>query len=124
MTDETAKRLLIVDDEPDFGDFVRVVGEGLGYDTRVAQNVKQFQSLYDEFDPTVIIMDVVMPEEDGIQLIQWLGERGCGAKIIITTGFSPLYAELTDTMGTGHGLYVHSKLTKPVHLADLRRVLS
>ncbi len=37
------KRLLVVDDEPEFGELVRKVAAGLGYEARVATSGREFQ---------------------------------------------------------------------------------
>jgi len=39
----TEKRLLIVDDEPDFAEFVGIVGEQLGYETLKISDPKKFK---------------------------------------------------------------------------------
>ncbi len=44
----TDKRLLVVDDEPEFGEFVRKVATDLGYEVRVTTNGKAFQAAYHE----------------------------------------------------------------------------
>lgn len=69
------KRLLVVDDEPEFGELVRQVAAGLGYEVRVTTNGRAFQSAYQELQPTVIVMDMVMPEMDGNELVLWLMEQ-------------------------------------------------
>lgn len=58
------KRLLIVDDEPEFGEFVRRVAIGLGYEVWVTTHGRTFQDAYHEIHPTHIVMDMVMPEID------------------------------------------------------------
>ena len=50
------KRLLVVDDEPDFGDFVRQVAEGSGYEVTVTTGGKEFMEVYDDVDPTVVVL--------------------------------------------------------------------
>lgn len=118
-----AKRLLIVDDEPGFGEFVRQVALGLGYEVSVTTNGFDFQKSYPDFQPTKIILDMVMPDIDGNELLLWLLQQGYTADLIITTGFSPDYAQDAKTLAEFNGLRAVSTLVKPVGLAQLRAAL-
>ena len=83
------KRLLIVDDEPDFAEFVGIVGEQLGYETLKISDPRKFQDSYNEFTPDVIVLDMVMPEIDGVELIKWLTSQNATAKVVIISGYNP-----------------------------------
>ena len=119
----TERRLLIVDDEPDFGDFVHQVAEGSGYEVTVTTGGKEFMEVYDDVDPTVVVLDMVMPEIEGTELVQWLAGRRCDAKVIIVSGFNPYYASLAGKLGKIGGLSSMTTLVKPVSVAQLRAVL-
>ena len=119
----TERRLLIVDDEPDFGDFVRQVAEGSGYEVTVTTGGKEFMEVYDDVDPTVVVLDMVMPEIEGTELVQWLAARRCDVKVIIITGFHPDYAALAGKLGKIRGLNSVTTLVKPVGAGQLRTVL-
>jgi CheY-like chemotaxis protein len=120
----TNGRLLIVDDEPEFGEYVGRVGERIGLSVRVTTNAKTFKETFQSFDPTVIVMDIVMPEVDGIELIEWLSENECAARVILVTGFNPHYADATQKLGEARGMMSVTTLTKPVSLADLKAALA
>jgi CheY-like chemotaxis protein len=120
----SAKRLLVIDDEPAFGSFVKEVAEGMGYEVRVTAKADEFADTYESFDPTVIVLDVVMPEVDGIELVQWLAQEKCKAKIVIVTGYNPHYADAAKRLVSAGDLPSVMTLTKPVSLADLRGALS
>ncbi|HOB61511.1 MAG TPA: response regulator [Candidatus Competibacteraceae bacterium] len=118
------KRLLVVDDEPEFGELVRQVAVGLGYEVRVTTNGRAFQTAYQELQPTVIVMDMVMPEMDGNELVLWLMEQHYASNLIIITGYSPDYAKDASLLAEFKGLRSVNTLTKPIRLAKLREVLS
>jgi YesN/AraC family two-component response regulator len=84
---------------------------------------RDFKVAYNRFDPTVVILDMVMPEMDGIELVEWLGSVRCAARIIIISGYTPIYAKLAVTLGEAKGLLSISRLTKPVSLAALTTAL-
>ena len=120
----TGGRLLVVDDEPGFGEFVRKVGVKLGYEVAVTTSGREFMRRYDAFGPNVVVLDVVMPEIDGVELVQWLADRGADAHLVVVTGYTPDYAMLTKKLAEAKGLRSVVTLTKPVRLAALQKALT
>ncbi len=118
------KRLLVVDDEPEFGEFVRKVAVALGFEVEVTGDGKSFMKAYESFDPSVIILDLVMPGIDGVELVQWLVEHNCTAHLIVITGYNPKYAALAGKLAEARGLSSVTTLTKPVKLSRLRNALA
>lgn len=118
------KRLLIVDDEPDFGEMVARVAADLGYAVRVTTSGREFQTAYREVQPTLIVLDMVMPEMDGNELVVWLMEQGYAAGLIIITGYNPDYAKDAQLLAEFKGLRSVITLVKPIRLAKLREALS
>lgn len=118
------KSLLIVDDEIDFGKFVGEVGEGLGYEVTVTNSAVDFMKSYRSHQPSVIVMDMVMPGVDGVELIGWLAQQKCTSRILVVTGYNPRYVELAENLGGAKGLSSIKSLTKPIRLAELKAALS
>lgn len=119
----TERRLLIIDDEPDFCAFVREVAERLGFAVTATSDADEFKSSFDGARPDVIVLDVVMPQVDGIELVQWLSKQGCDSRVLVITGYNPHYAMTAAELGEAGGLVIES-LTKPIRAADLRAALS
>ena len=118
------KRLLAVDDNKPFLEFVRKVGVGLGYDVELASDGAAFKTLYESFQPETVVVDLIMPDIDGMELIQWLAEVDSRARVIVITGYSPEYASLAKMLGEGKGLNAVKALTKPIKAGDLRAALT
>ncbi len=118
------KRLLLIDDELGFRDFVGHVAGVAGFEVETTGHAKQFMEIYERFDPTVIMIDMILPDIDGFELMQWLVGKGCRARILVVTGYNPHYAEMAETIGTDAGLLSVQTLTKPVSLMELRAALS
>lgn len=119
------KRLLVCDDEADFGEFVRSVAEPLGYAVEIVTRSTLFSDAYERFRPTVVLLDMVMPELDGTEIIRWLSARGSSpARVIIATGFTPKYAEMARLIGEANGLVRVSTIAKPVRVEALRGALA
>ena len=47
---------------------------------------------YENFKPTTIVLDMIMPGIDGNELVLWLADKACAARLIIMTGYTPDYA--------------------------------
>lgn len=118
------RRLLVVDDDPGFGKLVRRVAERMGYDVEVVTRSREFPEAYKTMCPTDILLDVVMPDVDGIELMKWLAQEGCDARLTVVTGYSADYAEITVKFGRDNGLNLVAGLTKPASVDDLRRALA
>lgn len=118
-----ARRLLVVDDELDFAKFVARVAGTVGYEVEIATTGKDFEAAVLRGEPDVVVMDIVMPDTDGLMLIQWLAKRHCPARIILVTGFNPQYADAAQMLGTAHGISSITRLFKPISVADLTAAL-
>ena len=59
------KKVLLVDDDPDFVEAVKVIVASGGYDVRVASDGKEGLEAVAEERPDIIILDVMMPVMDG-----------------------------------------------------------
>ena len=68
------KKILLVDDESDILDFLSYNLENAGYEVRVAQNGLEGVKVAQEFLPDLIILDMMMPEMDGIETCERIRE--------------------------------------------------
>ena len=121
---EAVRRLLVVDDDPGFGELVRKLGVKLEFEVEVTSNGEAFMQAYDSFRPSVVMLDMIMPDIEGIELIEWLGERGADAHVIVVTGFWHRYAAMAKTMAEARNLRFVACLSKPVTLNDMRTALT
>ena len=117
------KRMLLIDDELGFREFAGKVAASAGYQVEVTSNAKDFMRFYQSFDPTLIVLDMILPEMDGFELMQWLITQNCEARILVVTGYNPHYAEMAETIGTDAGKLDVQTLTKPIGLMELRAAL-
>lgn len=117
------KRLLIVDDEPRFAAFVERVASRLGFAVEVTVHGSDFQAAYRRQPPDTIVIDMVMPDIDGNELILWLVDQRCRADILIITGYHPDYAVNARILAELKGLRSVVTLSKPVSVVRLRRAL-
>jgi DNA-binding response OmpR family regulator len=119
----TRKRLLIVDDEPRFAAFVERVAQRLGYDVEVTQHGRDFKAAYSRLKPDIVVIDMVMPDIDGNELVLWLVDQECAADILIITGYHPDYAVNARLLAEFKGLKSVQTLSKPIDVVRLREAL-
>lgn len=120
----TEPRLLMCDDEPNVGTFVRRIAEGLGFEMRFTDDAGEFGALYRVFRPHVVILDLIMPRTDGIELLRFLAEERSTAQILLMSGFEPHMRESAKLLGEAHFLNMAGIVPKPVRAAELRDLLA
>jgi len=59
------KQILLIDDDPDFVEAVKVIVENGGYDVRVAYDGQEGLEAVAEGKPDLIVLDVMMPVMNG-----------------------------------------------------------
>ncbi len=119
----SVKRILVIDDDPEIAAFVSDVSRQLGFEVDVATDSEEFKRKFHTTAPDVIVLDIVMPGEDGIELMRYLAEHDCRSGIIIMSGYNPLYLKSGETLARDWGLRAITSLTKPIELDTLEQAL-
>lgn len=117
-------RVMIVDDDPGFGAFVRKIAEGCGFEVVMTLDGAAFPSAYAANSPDLILLDLQMPGADGVELLRALADLGCTAPILVMSGFDAKVVDTARRLGEARGLKMGRVLTKPVRAADLRDILT
>ena len=91
----TGPVVLIVDDDPRLREYVRVNLEAEGYVVREAGSAEEGLSALDEQSPDLILLDVMMPQVDGWEMLRRVHEHtGVGAiPVIMFSGKVDEHAE-------------------------------
>ncbi|MCG8435743.1 MAG: response regulator [Gammaproteobacteria bacterium] len=75
MPDRELQKIMLVDDSADIREIARISLEQLGgYELKLCATAEQAIAEADEFDPDLFVLDVMMPETDGPQLLLKLKE--------------------------------------------------
>jgi CheY-like chemotaxis protein len=75
MSDEPKPIILIVDDEKEYAKATSKALEHYGYPAYVAYGAVEAMSLLKEITPRIILIDVMMPEVDGLTLLRHIGSK-------------------------------------------------
>ncbi|MGD0731591.1 MAG: EAL domain-containing response regulator [Terracidiphilus sp.] len=116
------QRILVIDDEIDVGEFVFATAQAMGFDCTPTTDAKTFLKELKP-DTTLIFLDLVMPEMDGVELLRLLGERKCTAGIILMSGSGKRIVESAGQLAQALGLTIAGTLHKPFRLAELEQML-
>jgi two-component system, response regulator, stage 0 sporulation protein F len=84
----TMATILVVDDEKPIQDLLRTVLETKGYRVLVAENGSEGLLLHQTDTIDVTIIDMIMPDTDGIEMLSKLTEESPDVKIVAMTGAS------------------------------------
>jgi signal transduction histidine kinase len=80
------KRILLVDDEKDIRDVLRLPLSDLGYDVLEAENGEEALRLFESAHPPVVLTDIKMPGMGGIELLQKVKRENPETEVIMITG--------------------------------------
>ena len=69
------KKILIVDDEPDILDILEYNLEKEGYEVAQAKNGNKAIAKANDFNPDLILLDIMMPKKDGIEVCRELRQK-------------------------------------------------
>ncbi|HUP92267.1 MAG TPA: EAL domain-containing response regulator [Solimonas sp.] len=119
-----AGRLLILDDDAAVGQTIMFVAEAAGMEARWVSAPQDFLREVAQWNPSHVAIDLVMPEMDGVEVIALLAERGCRARIIISSGVGSRVLDAARRSASEHGLDIAGVLPKPFMPATLRALLS
>ncbi len=72
MKGSKAKRILVVDDEPDVTDLLKYKLKQAGYEVETINDPFLIMSKAREFNPHLFILDILMPELDGIKICRMI----------------------------------------------------
>ena len=110
------KRVIVVDDDKQIQEIVTFVLDRNGFEVAVASNGQQLQSLLATQVPDLIILDVMMPGQNGYELFSALrGDlRTQQVPVIIMTAHAEnIYERISVDLGAA------DHITKPFHPLDL-----
>lgn len=122
QTDTSTYNLLVIDDDEGICDIVQFVAKEIGYNVAWTDRPEQFESLF-SCDLDIIVMDLHMPDVDSNELIRFLANNKCKAKLILLSehGYRALHE--AETFANNQGLNVLDILQKPIQVNKLKYVL-
>ena len=110
----SGQRILVVDDETSISDLISTSLRFVGFEVRTAATGSQALAVAEEFKPHAIILDVMLPDQDGFEVCRQIRNEGVNVGVLFLTakdGMEDKVAGLT----IGGDDY----MTKPFSLEEL-----
>ena len=116
-------RLLIVDDEPDIARLIEITARKLGFEVMSIHDSNRFEQGLEQFRPTIIFLDITMPDRDGVELVGHLAARNYAGQVVIMSGKNEIYIQMSAAIAKARGLAMAGTLTKPFRKDALQDLL-
>ncbi|HET9817896.1 MAG TPA: EAL domain-containing response regulator [Rhodanobacteraceae bacterium] len=123
MDAQRPRRLLILDDEQAVAQTVAFAAKRHGFSVRMSESAETFFDDVASVVPSHIIIDLLMPDMDGVEVLRNLAATGCHANIIMMSGMGTKVLESAQRVGIERGLRIIGILPKPFKPAELRALL-
>jgi two-component system nitrogen regulation response regulator NtrX len=115
-----AQRILILDDEPNIGNSLRMILEREGYAVTVTRTIADAKAVAGRAD--ALLLDVRLPDGSGIDLLRQLRERDFPAPIIMISGHATI-RDAVDATRTGAFDFLEKPLSRDKVLLSLKNAL-
>lgn len=107
--------ILVVDDEPDIRSLLREILEDEGYEVSLAENAEQARHARRQRRPDLTLLDIWMPDTDGITLLkEWAEAGGLETPVIMMSGHGTVETAVEATR-----LGAYDFIEKPLSLHKL-----
>lgn len=80
----SAKTILVVEDEASIAEVVSLYLKRAGFNVLIASDGRQAMNTFDRQHPDFVILDLMLPEVDGLSLTRWLRDRSDVPIIMLT----------------------------------------
>lgn len=108
-----AVRVLVVDDDQLLGEALASALESLGHRVRLARTAATGRELARETDPDVVVVDLGLPDADGLELLKQIRDQSAVPVLVLTGSTDP--ARRVEALDAGADDF----LGKPFRLAEL-----
>jgi two-component system, cell cycle sensor histidine kinase and response regulator CckA len=120
---ELPAKLLIVDDDEQVRSVLTLLLESEGYVVVPASNGREAEGLCRKISPDLVITDVVMPDQDGLETIQTICRNWPHLPVIAISGvLASGYLEMAKKMGADAVMY--KPIEREALLSEVRRLIA
>lgn len=116
-------KLLIVDDQPGITTVIQRTAAALGFETRTVRDPLKATDAFLDFMPDAVVLDIVMPEKDGLDLLEEMILSGHPARYVVVSGYGETYLRLAEGVARFHGVRTPALLRKPFRRDELVELL-
>jgi PAS domain S-box-containing protein len=119
------RRVLLVEDDPHLGEFVRESLQEAGYDVGWAQTVGDARRLAAEQSPALVVLDLILPDASGFQLLgEWRAQPELHhVPVVVLTGKELSSGESAYLSGHTSLVFQKQRPWQQELLAEIRRLI-
>ncbi len=117
-------RVLVIDDDHLVGAMLVAHARAAGFDARVTDDPETFYSLVSDWQPTFVVVDLVMGDVDGLAVLKVLAEMHTDAAVVIASGMGSKILDSARQFAAASGLSYGGVLHKPFRRTDVAEVLA
>jgi len=115
-------KIYIVDDDIQIAELLAATVESIGLNSQYFTSAKEFLQLsVDASD--IILLDLNMPDIDGIEVIRMLGKNECQAKLVLISGHDKGILHSAEQLAQAHLLKVIASFTKPFQMEEIKGLI-
>lgn len=115
---------IVVDDEHDMAEVFADAAEIAGYDAAIVTSSVTLLDLLRDRPVDVILLDIVMPDMDGFELLRELAAMRCPSRIFLMSGYSDSYLQTGNVLGAAYGLEIVGTMRKPLSISEITHLLT
>ena len=116
--------LAVLDDDPAVSETISMVAEGEGFSVHPFTDALTFLAALPALQPSHVVLDLLMPGMDGIEVLRRLARAQCGAAVVLTSGTGQRVLESARATASERGLAVTGVLPKPFRPGPLSQLLA
>ena len=121
---EKNKTVMVVDDNPDIVTIVKTILEGKGYEVQSAYSGQEVFNLLSEQKPDLIVLDIMMPQMDGLEVLTRLkGEPSTASIPVILLTAKVQYEDVLGGYKMGADYYITKPFTSTQLLNGINLLL-
>jgi FixJ family two-component response regulator len=119
-----AKPVLIVDDHAEAAAAIGRVVTASGAAPTIITESMGFAGAFRAVSPAAVILDVMMPDRDGIEVLRELAALAPATPVLLVTGHGEVWARMARELGTILGLTRIEMAAKPITRAAVEEFLT
>lgn len=120
---DTRPKVMVVDDDAEIAAVIAAAARRAGFATTIASNTAEFQRhAQEQFG--VIVLDLIMPGRDGLQMLRDLAASDCKAGILLVSTVDSRVLAAAERLAAGHGLRLLGSLRKPFEVSEFVEALT
>ncbi len=115
-------QVYVVDDDVQMAELLKVAIEGFGMPVTVFNQAQEFLEVSLKHSD-IILLDLNMPDIDGIEVIRTLANASCNARLVLISGHDVGVLHSAEQLAQAHALKISASMTKPIRIKQLQELM-